>query len=239
MNAIEAALNELAGFELFAGYEKNQILELCHSGQIISSNHRDFLFHYGKGAHFFGIILSGAYKLTKPSPLGEDVIVHFATPGEALAAFIMAQPSPLYPVSAIAMGPSRFLKIPKINYITLWKKNSELILRVQNMLSNRMNLLQEQKVMSKSPLSHKIASLLIHLLDKEPEKGNATNDVKSNALVKLPMTRKEIADSLGASVESVIRIMSDWSKQGVIQTVDQQIFILKVDKIIEHLNEVP
>ncbi len=68
MNAIEAALNELAGFELFAGYEKNQILELCHSGQIISSNHRDFLFHYGKEAHFFGIILSGAYKLTKPSP---------------------------------------------------------------------------------------------------------------------------------------------------------------------------
>lgn len=230
MNALEAAMNELFGFPIFVGYDKKQILELCHDGQIVTSNHRDILFHCGKEAHCFGIVLSGAYKLTKPSPLGEDVIVHFSTPGEALAAFIMAQPRPIYPVSAIAMGPSRFLKIPKENYFTHWKQNPDLILRVQNMLSSRMNMLQEQKVMSKSPLSQKVAMLLINLLDKQSENGNAS--------VRLPMTRKEIADNLGASVESVIRIMSDWSKQGIIQTADQQIHVLKVDKIIEHLHDV-
>lgn len=229
MKALEAAVNELVGFPLFAGCQKNQILELCQGGLIVTSNHREILFHCGKEAHSFGVVLSGAYKLTKPSPLGEDVIVHFSTPGEALAAFIMAQPRPVYPVSAIAMGPSRFLKIPKENYVTHWKNHPELIFRVQNMLSSRMNMLQDQKVMSKSPLSQKVAMLLINLLDKQSEDGNAS--------VKLPMTRKEIADNLGASVESVIRIMSDWSKQGIIQTADQQIHVLKVEKIIEHLHD--
>lgn len=229
MKALEASMNELMGFPLFAGYNKLQILDLCQGGQIMTSSHRDILFHCGKEAHCFGIVLSGAYKLTKPSPLGEDVIVHFSTPGEALAAFIMAQPRPVYPVSAIAMGPSRFLKIPKENYINSWKSHPDLIFRIQNMLSSRMNMLQDQKVMAKSPLSQKVAMLLINLLDKDTEQGNAS--------IKLPMTRKEIADNLGASVESVIRIMSEWSKQGIIQTADQQIHVLKVDKIIEHLND--
>ncbi|MCB0369238.1 MAG: winged helix-turn-helix domain-containing protein, partial [Bdellovibrionales bacterium] len=99
----------------------------------------------------------------------------------------------------------------------------------QNLLSSRMNMLQDQKVMMKSPLSQKIALLLLNFLDKETDHGNAS--------IKLHMTRKEIADNLGASVESVIRIMSDWSKKGIIQTTDQQIQVLQVEKIIDHLNE--
>ncbi|MCB0368426.1 MAG: cyclic nucleotide-binding domain-containing protein, partial [Bdellovibrionales bacterium] len=113
--ALEASLSELLGFSIFEGLSKEQILELCQGGQILTSSHRDVLFPFGREAHFFGIVLSGAYKLTKPSPLGEDVIVHFSTPGDVLAAFIMTQPKPRFPVSAISMGPSRFLKIPKEN----------------------------------------------------------------------------------------------------------------------------
>lgn len=229
MNALEASISELCGFSIFEGFAKNQILELCQGGGIVSSSHRDLLFQFGDEAFYFGIVLSGAYKLTKPSPVGEDVIVHFSTPGDVIAAFIMAQPKALYPVSAIAMGPSRFLKIPKDNYLTYWKQKPDLIFRVQNLLSSRMNMLQDQKVMFKSPLSQKVALLLLSLLDKQSSHGNAS--------LKLPMTRKEIADNLGASVESVIRIMSDWSKQGIIQTADQQIQVLKVDKIIEHLHD--
>jgi CRP-like cAMP-binding protein len=50
------------------------------------------------------------------------------------------------------------------------------------------------------------------------------------------MTRKEIANSLGASAESVIRIMSEWSKRGLIETHDQHIKLLQVNKIIEEMD---
>ena len=52
----------------------------------------------------------------------------------------------------------------------------------------------------------------------------------------LPITRKEIAEACGASVESVIRVMSDWSKQGFINTQDAHIEILRMDKILEILS---
>lgn len=225
MTNIEAALNELLAFSIFSDCTKSQMADLCHDGKIIFSSHKERIIHFGEEAHFFGIVLSGAYKLSKPSFQGEDVIVHFSTPGDVIAAFIMAQPKPLYPVSATSMGPSRFLKIPKEVYLTQWKKNPDLIFKIQNLLSTRMNLLQQNKALHKAPLTQKIATLLMNLIEIHPS--------DEGLVLPLPLTRKEIADSVGATPESVIRIMSDWSKQGFLQTNDQTIKILRPDKIIE------
>lgn len=227
INNLEALVPELNEFSVFSNLAKNQILDLCEGGEIIFSNHRDVIFKFGFAADYFGIVLSGAYKLSKPSPLGDDVIVHFSTPGDVIAAFIMAQAKPMYPVSATAMGPSRFLKLPRSIYIEKWKNQPELIFKIQNLLSTRMSLLQDQMVMLKAPLNQKVASLLLILLEKSP--------VEKGLELPLPLTRKEIADTLGASVESVIRIMSEWSKLGIIQTNDQYIRVVKPEKVIEFL----
>lgn len=229
MTALEAALSELSAFPIFLDLSKELIFELCSGGQIVTSSHRERLFNFGNEASFFGVILSGAYKLSRPMADGTDVIVHFSTPGDVLAAFIMAQPKPVFPVSAVAMGPSRFLKIPKASYLSKWKKSPELIFRVQNLLSSRMSLLQDHKVMAKAPLAQKVAALLISLVEKNPS--------EEGLVLPLPLTRKEIADNLGASVEAVIRIMSDWSKQGIIHTNEQNIRILRPDYILAILKD--
>ncbi|MBL7544452.1 MAG: winged helix-turn-helix domain-containing protein [Bdellovibrionaceae bacterium] len=39
----------------------------------------------------------------------------------------------------------------------------------------------------------------------------------------ITITRKEIADSLGTSMASVIRVMSDWFKKSIIQASGQTI----------------
>ncbi len=225
--ALQAAMSELLNFKVFEGYSADQLLDLCTSGEIIVSKHKQLLYQMGQKADSFGIVLSGAYKLSRPNPNGEDTIVHFSTPGDIIAAFIMAQPSPIYPVSSYAMGPSRFLKIPREVFLQKWKSQTDLIFKIQGLLSTRIGSLQTQKTLLKAPLSAKIAFLLIDILNKYEG---------DESTLPLPLTRKEIADSLGASVESVIRIMSDWSKKGIIETQDQQIKVLKLDKIIEEMS---
>lgn len=229
INQLGAAVPELLNLEIFKSFSKEKILALCKDGTVVTSDHRQVLYKSGETADFFGIVLGGAYKLSRSSMTGEDVIVHFSIAGDVLAAFIMAQAHPVYPVTATAIGPSRFLKLPRENYLKLWKQDSDLIFKIQNLLSLRMALLQDQKAMSKAPLAQKIASLLLILL----ERNKSTDDMR----LPLPLTRKEIADMLGASVESVIRIMSYWSKHGYIQTNDAYIQIIKLDKIIELINK--
>lgn len=160
-------------------------------------------------------------------PRWEDVIMHFSTAGDVIAAFVMSKPGATYPVSAISMGASRFLKIPRANYVEHWAKNHHLVFRIQSLISTRMGILQDQKVLARAPLAQKIAALLMNLLEKNHDEDALT--------LPLPLTRREIADALGSSVESVIRVMSDWSKQNFIQTTDQNIKLLQPEKIIEIL----
>ncbi len=226
MNALESALSEIMPFPLFAGYPRGMVLELCAGGRIATTDHRQVLFQMGEPASAFAVVLSGAYKLTKHSPGGSDVIVHFSTPGDVIAALIMPQAKPMLPVTAVSMGPSRAVLIPRETYLKVWKSNPELIFRIQNLLSTRMHLLQNHKMLTRAPLTQRVADLLLNLADEKTKQGSALE-------LSLPLTRKEIADSLGASVEAVIRIMSDWSKLGYISTTDQQIRVERADKIID------
>lgn len=228
MASLEGAISELQTFTFFAGFENEQIKSLCESGNVVFNRHHENIFSYGQEAASFGIVLSGAYKLSRPTPGGEDIIVYFSTPGDVVGAFIMTRPQPVYPVSVVAMGPSRILKIPKSVYLNKWVKNHELVTRIQMSLSGRMALFQDQKALARAPLACKIAALLITLLDKQ-------ND-QSEGVLPLPLTRKEIADSLGSSVEAVIRVMSEWSKQGVLETSERNIQILKPDLLIQEFS---
>lgn len=224
---LQAALGELQNFKFFEGLAINEIAEICYGGRIIVNHHKQSLYVAGEAARGFGIVLSGAYKLSRPNPLGDETIVHFATPGDFVGLVIMSQLNSLYPVSSFAMGPSRFLEIPRTTFTEKWASRPDLIIKIQGLLSGRIHNLHVQKALTKAPLAAKIANLLLEILNKY--EGN-------EAQLPVPLTRREIAENLGVSVEAVIRVMSDWSKLGIIETRDQQIRILKMDKIIQEIN---
>ncbi len=227
--ALQGVLHELMRFPLFQGFSHAQLSTLCAGGEVRVNRHRDVLYEYGEKALFFGIVLSGAYKLSRTGPSGEDSVIHFCGPGDILAALVMPQPQPVYPVTARAMGPSRALLLRREIYLQHWLSNPILIARVQGLLSSRMSRFQSLKAMQRAPLSSKVAALLLQLVSQE--KGD------QNLEIPLPLTRKEIADSLGVTVESVIRVMSEWAKKGHIQSSDHTIKILNPQFLVEQLNE--
>lgn len=227
--ALKSALSEIKKFELFNEFNDSTIEQLCENSIIKFHTHKQIVFNYGDPALRFGIVLSGAYKLTRISPVGEESVIHFSSPGDVVAALVMAQKNIPYPVTVKAMGPARMLVIPQETYLNYWIKNPMLIIKMQGLLSTRMARLQNQKVMQRAPMSAKIASMLMQL---------AADDTKNDGQleVPLPLTRKEIADSLGVTVESVIRVMSEWAKRGYIATTDHHIKILNPERLIEQMD---
>lgn len=226
---IETFLPELSRFPVFKNCTTNQILDLLNGATMRSTKHRGLLYRIADPANSFSLVLRGAYKLVRPTPKGEDVIVFFAGPGDVIAALVMPQLNSVYPVSAISMGPSLVLEIPRITYVNYWAKNIEIVMLIQNLLYNRMVLLQDQKLFNKNPLPQRVGRLLLQLIEKY------SND--SEGILPIPLTRKEIADSLGSTVESVIRIMSEWSHRGLINTTEHHIEILDPGQIIKLMEE--
>lgn len=189
--------------------------------------HHEALFVAGEPADCFAVVLTGAFKLVKPTPRGEDAIVYFATPGEVVGGLVMLRPDPRFPVSAVALGPSTALVIPRSTFARSWARHAGIQLKLNTELFSRMCALQDDKANSKLSLQKRIATLLLSLLDKNTSTPATT--------IPLPLTRQEIADTVGSSVESVIRCMSEMAHKGLIHTEDRQIEILRTDKIAELL----
>lgn len=216
----------LKGYPLFREVAETQLSALLAGHRFKNVKHHQALYKSGDPAESFAIVLTGAFKLVRATPRGDDAIVYFATPGELIGGLVMLKQS-AYPVSAVALGASTALVLPRSTYMSAWISNAAIQAKLNSALYSRMSVLQEDKANSKLSLQQRVASLLLTLLDKQP--ANETSRLP------IPLTRQEIADSVGSSVESVIRCMSDLSQQGLIQTEDKQIEILRTDKIVELL----
>jgi CRP/FNR family transcriptional regulator len=222
---IETFLTEITQYPLFQNIERQSLLKLFTGARLRSSKHREVLYRVTDPAKKFAVVLRGAYKLVRSTPRGDDVIVYFAAPGDAIAALVMSQENSAYPVSAIAMGPSLVLEIPRETFIEHWALDAEISRHLQNILFSRMILLQDEKLFMKAPLELKVAHLILQLIEKY--------SAEADGILPIPITRREIADNLGSSIESVIRIMSDWSHKNIIATTEQHIEILEAGKIAE------
>lgn len=216
----------LKEYPLFRDLQEQQLAPLLEGHRFKNIRHHQALYKAGDAAESFSIVLTGAFKLVRSTPRGEDAIVYFATPGELIGGLVMLKAGS-YPVSAIALGASTALVLPKSTYTSAWVGNAGIQAKLNSALYSRMSVLQEDKANSKLSLQQRVASLLLSLLDKQPG--------DENSRLPIPLTRQEIADSVGSSVESVIRCMSDLSQQGLIHTEDRQIEVLRADKIIELL----
>lgn len=224
--------NELQSFELFSGLDSDYIKKLCRDVRITKTKHREKLFRAGDAVHSFAFVLSGAYKLTRPTVDGDDIIVHFSTPGDLIGVLLFNKTVNEFPVSVVSLGVSQVALIPKSTYTEIWNNDLEIMKRMNVHVSTRMRLFHNEKILIKSALQKKVANLLITLA------GNHELESKSEtSVLPIPLTRQEIADSLGATVESVIRIMSSWSQQGIIRTMDRKIEILKMSSIIDIYQE--
>ncbi len=209
---------------LFAGQSPTEVQRLLKDAKSAGVRHRESLFNMGDSAQFFGVVLQGAFKLVRLGPDGSDTIVHFATPGDVVAGLVMATPS-TYPVSAVAMGSSVALKIPRQTFLDTWSVNPSIQQSMREILFTRMSHMHEQKALQKAPLGQKIAREIVTLIERCTESGET--------FLPIPITRQEIADAVGASVESVIRVMSEWSQKGYMTTTDHVIHISRMDKVLE------
>lgn len=217
--------NNVCSLPVFAQLAKHDIDKLLLGSASKTLRHRDVLYRMGETAETFALVTKGALKLVKLLPSGENVIMSFAAPGDFIAILIMSRQANAYPITAVAMGASSVLQIPRQTYLSEWTTRPLVLERVNQLIFSRMTEIQEQKALGKASLAQKVASQIVSLIERFGD--------ENGTILLMPLTRQEIADSVGASVESVIRIMSQWTQQGILRTSEQHLEIIRMDLIAE------
>ena len=208
---------------LFAGMNELSI-ELALGNvayQIVGYDERDVYALAGMPCRFADIIISGSLICRMVSLSGKQVEVSRLRPGNLVApAFIFAKDTTL-PVSVETDSKVNILRMTPETLKTLIDKDEDIRMNFIHTLSNiDVFLTQKMKVLSLFTVREKVAYLL---LERAGEQNSNT--------IHLERSRQEIADSFGIQKFSLLRVLSDFEKEGIIRVDGKTIEILDRNKL--------
>jgi CRP/FNR family transcriptional regulator len=205
--------------KLYSGLPKIQardiraLLRLCNTGP------GDTLFRAGDPSTYLYVIREGQIKLTRSDVIGHDRLIGLVGPGYLLG--FDAIGSPMYSYSAKSLTPSVFCRIKHGDIMKVLAKNSKVslnvLLAITEQLSQAQTLIQ---VLGQKTAVEKVAALLLNLLPLK------TDDVAGKSQ-KLHLSRNEMAEILGITVETVSRIMAQFKREAIIKAPRGSISIRK------------
>jgi len=180
----------------------------------------DYVFFEGDAPEWFHVIKEGKVKLVKHSDTGKDVILQIFVPGDMFGEVSLFDRKP-YAASAQAMEPSVVLKLSRKEFFLLFSHHpfvaTEMIMELGRQLREAHATIKSLAV---DRVEQRIANILLKLAEKvgTPENGG----IRLN----LALTRQDLADMAGTTVETTIRIMSRFTKSKIIKPVNGKILIL-------------
>ncbi len=202
-------LGLLARMAVLKEYKKGDVI--CHEDETCSHFH---LLHRGK------------VKIVKHTSVGKDVILDIATSGERF----MEEPlydGGKYPASVIAAEDSSVLMIDKTTFQRVTGQYIEMMKIALRGLGQRLRSQQELiRELSVGKVDTRIANMMLKLGEKI---GETSGD--GQIMMHISLSRQDIADLTGTTIETAIRTMSRLSKKEILKTTKDSIHILDRDQL--------
>lgn len=179
----------------------------------------EYLFFEGDPAKRMYVVAAGKVKLVKHSESGQDVILQVFTRGQVFGgiAFLVGA---TYPASAQAQTAVTVLSISSETFREIVHRHPDVALIVVRVLGTRLMQTQEQvRQLVAERVERRLARLLLRLADQVGE------PVDDGVRIGMRVTRQDLADMTGTTVETVSRTISRWRRQGIVQAGREEIVI--------------
>jgi CRP-like cAMP-binding protein len=172
----------------------------------------DTIFEQESASDAFYAITSGRVKIFKMMPNGKDVILEVFGPGDPLGAVAAYLGRP-FPASAAALEDTTCVVIPRADFFRLLEQHPSLVRGLLLGFTTRLvELTNRLAEMSGGRIEPRFARLFMKLAD---EMGRAE---RGGVFIQLQLSRQELADMTGTTIETCIRIMSRWGKEEIVRT---------------------
>jgi CRP/FNR family transcriptional regulator, cyclic AMP receptor protein len=157
-------------------------------------------------AHFYYQVVEGRIKMCNCNEEGKEFIQGMFEAGESFGEPPLFDGG-IYPASAEADEASVVIRLRKENFLQLLKENFDIHFSFTQNLARRLRFksLISKEISSYGPM-HRVSTLL-----QEYKKSKGISD---DAILKIELTRQQIADMTGLRVETVIRSIRELERNG-------------------------
>jgi CRP/FNR family transcriptional regulator len=171
---------------------------------------RAYIFEEGDAPSCFYVVKSGHVKIVRHSKTGKDVVLELLGAGEVFGGVAVIEKRP-YPASAQATEPTVVLRIPADPVIALAERHPGFIKEMALMIGRRLRAAHDSvKSLAVDPVEARLAATLLRLAEREGTRG------KDGVTLPFHLTRQSLADMSGTTVETAIRVLSRWLKEGLL-----------------------
>jgi CRP-like cAMP-binding protein len=170
------------------------------------------LFSEGDVPTYLHTISSGRVKVIKRMPSGKEVILEIMGPGDPVGAVVAYEGHP-YPATAVAQERTESLLMPRSELFAMLERHPSVVRGFLSGMARRIvELTQRIPEVAGGRVETRFAVLFLKLMDKL---GRTEGD---GVFIPLSLSRQDLADLTGTTLETSIRVMSRWGKEGVVAT---------------------
>lgn len=172
-------------------------------------------------------INTGVIKVFKTASNGKEQIIYLAKKGDLLGySALLGEEN--YTNSAQVIEDAKICFIPKETFLKALVSNGPFFRRLTKALSHEIGVMEEKLVdASQKSIRERLAYLLLQLASSYGLEG------REHQQIDLVLSREEIANLIGTATESVIRLLSEFKKDKLIEFKGKKIVILDKEGLVK------
>jgi CRP/FNR family transcriptional regulator len=191
--------------------ERNRLLPYAEIRPLRRGAH---VWTQGEPTGEFAFVVRGRVKLVSASQDGRETILEMGTPGELLCANAVCAFAP-YCCGAVAMEDgTEILVVPRRDLLDLLERSTSAARAFLREVTCRgLALCRRIEELSSGQVERRIATLLLRLSERMGVRRQS-----EGTWIPVPLSRQDLADLCGTTIETAIRVMTRLGREGVVRS---------------------
>ena len=204
---------------LFRGFSEDEISSLLNAGQVRSERRGAFFYQEGDSTQGIYLLTKGRVRMYQSTAGGHHALLRFMSPGEIFG-FMALLPISSHAVSAQVLEDSEAVYWNRSCAERFMETNPKFVTNMFAVAIQRLDELRERYVyLSTQPAERRIAWALKGLSQRVRRKG------MTQLAVPRAFGKKDLADMAGTTIYTVSRVLSKWTRAGIIVNFRGEILV--------------
>lgn len=207
-------------FSLFADVSEPHLCQLSESKNLITHKKGQILFYEGTKPLGVFCISDGVVKVYKTASNGKEQIIRLAKKGDFLGyASLLGEEA--YSNSATIVEDANICFVPRESFLKVLSEDNAFHQRVTKALCNDLGVMESKLTdATQKSIRERLAFTLLKLSETYGIDG------KEGEKIDIVLTREEIAGIVGTATETVIRLLSEFKKDELIDFEGKKIIVI-------------
>ncbi len=229
--ADDVTLGLLLRCPLFTGAEPEDLAEVVRHVRRRRFRRGEVIFHEGDPADALHVVASGAVKIVLSSDEGDEAIIATLHPGDFFGELSLLDGSPRS-ATAAAVEATETVSLPRDTFLEEIGRSERLrdcLLR--SLAAELRRLTGHVEELHFLDLSGRLASRLVRLAREADPPPQRTDDGRLEARLEWPFTQSDLAAMIGATRQSVNRLLVDLVDRGLVRIERETLVIPDLDRL--------